>query len=55
MNDLTAAVGLAQLKINLFNKRKFDFKKYLNGIKDLKYIKPVFPHDPKNGFIGYFQ
>ena len=57
MNDLTAAVGLAQLKkINLFNKnRNLILKKYLNGIKDLKYIKPVFPYDLKNGSYWLFS
>lgn len=57
MNDLTAAVGLAQLKkINLFNKnRNLILKKYLNGIKDLKYIKSVFPYDLKNGSYWLFS
>ena len=30
-------------------------KKYLNGIKDLKYIKPVFPYDLKNGSYWLFS
>jgi perosamine synthetase len=57
MNDLTAAVGLAQLKkINLFNKnRNLILKKYLNGIKDLKYINSVFPYDLKNGSYWLFS
>lgn len=57
MNDLTAAIGLAQLKkINLFNKnRNLILKKYLNGIKDLKHIKAVFPYDLKNGSYWLFS
>ncbi len=57
MNDLTAAIGLAQLKkINLFNKnRNLILKKYIDGIKDLEYIKPVFPYDLKNGSYWLFS
>lgn len=42
MNDLMAAIGLAQLKkLNTFNlKRNIILKKYLKGIKDCKNIKP---------------
>jgi len=57
MNDLTASMGLAQLsKINLFNKkRNLILKKYLIGIKNLNYIKPVFPYDTKNGSYWLFS
>ena len=42
MNDLMAAIGLAQLKkLNTFNlKRNINLKKYFKGIKDCKNIKP---------------
>ena len=42
MNDLMAAIGLAQLKkLNTFNsKRNLILKKYFKGIKDCKNIKP---------------
>lgn len=42
MNDLMAAIGLAQLKkLNTFNlKRNIILKKYFKGIKDCKNIKP---------------
>ena len=57
MNDLTAAIGLAQLKkIKLFNKkRNLVLKRYLEGIKDLKHLKPVFPYDLKNGSYWLFS
>ncbi len=57
MNDFTAAVGLAQLnKINFFNKkRNMILKKYLDGIKNLKNIKPVYPYDLKNGSYWLFS
>lgn len=44
MNDLMAAIGQVQLKkLNMFNlKRNNGVKKYLNGIKDCKNIKPFF-------------
>ena len=57
MNDYMAALGLAQLKkINKFNiKRRKILKKYLTGIKNLKYIKPTYPYDLKIPLIGFFQ
>jgi perosamine synthetase len=44
MNDLMAAIGLAQLKkLHSFNfKRNVGVKKYLEGIKNCKNIKPYF-------------
>lgn len=50
MNDLMASIGLAQLKkLNSFNlKRNLAVKRYLNGIKNCKTIKPYF----KNYFKG---
>ena len=44
MNDLMAAIGIVQLKkLNSFNlKRNSGIKKYLNGIKNCKNIKPYF-------------
>ena len=44
MNDLMAAIGLAQLKkLNFFNNRRNKgVERYLKGIKNLKEIKPYF-------------
>ena len=56
MNDFTAAVGLAQLnKINFLIKKNMILKKYLDGIKNLKNIKPVYPYDLKNGSYWLFS
>lgn len=57
MNDLTASIGLAQLKkIKLFNaKRNKILKIYLDGIKKLKNIKPTFPYDLKKGSYWLFS
>jgi len=48
MNDLTAAIGLAQLKkLDRMNaKRGYFIKRYLQGIKGCKNIKPLLPYDP---------
>lgn len=53
MNDLSASIGLAQLKkldwMNL--ERSKHIKRYMDGIKDLKYIKPLLPFEPdKNSY-----
>lgn len=47
MNDLAAAIGLAQLKkLDDMNAKRSDIiKKYLNGIKDISGIKPLVPYD----------
>lgn len=46
MNDIMAAIGLAQLKkLERFNARRREIiRMYLAGIKDLKNIKPIFPY-----------
>ena len=56
MNDLAAAIGLAQLKkLDKMNaKKRSIIKKYLNGIKDLKTIQPQFPYDTDNGVYWFF-
>lgn len=47
MNDIMASIGLAQLKkLDNFNHKKRDIiRKYLNGMKNLDFIKPIFPYD----------
>jgi perosamine synthetase len=56
MNDLSAAIGLAQLKkLPLFNKRRSEFvSRYLDGIEGLKHIKPLMPYDPVNNNYWLF-
>ena len=48
MNDLAAAIGLAQLKkLDWMNRQRGRcIKRYLNGIRNLKYIKPIMPFEP---------
>ena len=55
MNDLMAAIGLAQLKkLNSFNfKRNTGIQKYLKGIKNCKNIKPYFVKQHKR--IAYWM
>jgi perosamine synthetase len=55
MNDLMAAIGLAQLKkLNSFNlKRNAGIQKYLKGIKNCKNIKPYFAKQFKG--ISYWM
>jgi len=50
MNDVMAAIGLAQLKkLDLMNeKRRNIINKYLNGLQNLKTIKPIFPYSTNN-------
>ena len=50
MNDLAAAIGLAQIKkLPEFNKRRSDIiRLYLNGIKDISGIEPLLPFEPEN-------
>ena len=57
MNDLMAAIGIAQLKkINILNKkRRKILKKYLIGIKNCKNIKPVYPYALKNSSYWLFS
>jgi perosamine synthetase len=56
MNDIAAAIGLAQLKkLDLMNERRAKIiEKYLNGIKDIESIKPIFPYEKGNGAYWYF-
>jgi perosamine synthetase len=48
MNDLAAAIGLAQLKkLDRMNARRSRaISRYLDGIKNLKSINPLLPYDP---------
>jgi len=47
MNDIAAAIGLAQLeKLDYMNNRRIEIlKKYLNGIKDCRKVRPAFHYD----------
>jgi len=56
MNDLAASIGLAQLKkLPGMNKRRSDIiKRYLDGIKDLKSIKPLLPYEPEKYIYHLF-
>jgi perosamine synthetase len=49
MNDLAASIGLAQLKkLPAMNKRRSELiRKYLDGIADLKNIRPLLPYEPE--------
>ena len=49
MNDLAASIGLAQLKrLPEMNERRDNIiRKYMEGIKVLKLIKPLLPYDPE--------
>ena len=57
MNDLMAAIGLAQFKkINMLNKKRENIlKKYLYGIKDCKFITPTYPYKLKNSSYWLFS
>jgi perosamine synthetase len=57
MNDLMAAIGLAQFKkIDLLNKKRENIlKKYLKGIQDCKYISPTYPYKLKNSSYWLFS
>lgn len=50
MNDLAAAIGLAQIKkLPSFNKRRSEIiRLYLDGIKQISGIKPIVPFEPEN-------
>ncbi len=56
MNDVAAAIGLAQLhKLDKMNmQRRDNIITYMEGIKDLKTIKPIFPYDTNHGAYWYF-
>ena len=57
MNDFMASVGLVQLKkINKLNKRRnLILKKYLKGIKNLKFITPTYPYFLQKGSYWLFS
>ncbi len=48
MNDLAASIGLAQLeRLPEMNKRRSEIiSRYMEGIKDLKTVKPLLPYEP---------
>lgn len=50
MNDLAAAIGLAQLKkLPRFNARRAEIiRMYLDGIKNIDGIEPLLPFEPEN-------
>ena len=50
MNDVMAAIGLAQLKkLDMMNaKRRGIIRKYLTGIKNLKSVRPILPYTIEN-------
>lgn len=56
MNDLSASIGLAQLKkLPAFNKRRCEcVDRYMSGIKDLAHIQPLMPYDPVNNSYWLF-
>jgi perosamine synthetase len=56
MNDVSAAIGLAQLqKLDAMNARRASIiKLYLKGIENLKMIKPIFPYETGNGAYWFF-
>jgi len=56
MNDLSAAIGLAQLKkLPGMNKRRSEIiRKYLDGISEIKGIEPLIPFEPEKYFYQMF-
>jgi perosamine synthetase len=56
MNDVAAAIGIAQLKkLDAMNSRRaIIIKNYLDGIKEIKHICPIFPYERGNGAYWYF-
>jgi len=56
MNDIAAAIGLAQLKkLDAMNARRAKIiERYLDGIKEMKFIKSIFPYEKGNGAYWYF-
>lgn len=51
MNDLSASIGLAQLKkLDWMNHRRLAIiRRYLEGIKDCQQIQPLYPYDLNEG------
>jgi perosamine synthetase len=56
MNDVAAAIGLAQLKkLDSMNARRANIiERYLDGIKEIEFVKPIFPYEKGNGAYWYF-
>jgi perosamine synthetase len=56
MNDLMAAIGLAQLKkLDWMNARRRQIiQRYLNGLKDHKHVRPLFPYQLDNAAYWLF-
>lgn len=56
MNDLAAAIGLAQLeKLDWMNRKRGQcIKRYLEGIKGLKHIRPLIPFEPEKHVYWLF-
>lgn len=56
MNDIAAAIGLAQLKkLDTMNKKRGEIiKKYIAEIKNFNDIKPIFPYFPDQYAYWYF-
>jgi len=56
MNDLSAAIGLAQLKkLPRMNKRRSEIiRHYLNGINEIEGIEPLIPFEPEKYFYQMF-
>ena len=50
MNDLAASIGIEQLKkLPAFNKKRSEIiRLYLDGIKNMKGIKPLLPYSPEH-------
>ena len=56
MNDIAAAIGLAQLaKLDAMNEKRANIiSEYLDGIDNIKSIKPIFPYKKGYGAYWYF-
>lgn len=56
MNDLMAAIGLAQLKkLDWMNERRRQIiRRYLAGIRELKQVRPLFPYQLEDGAYWLF-
>lgn len=56
MNDVMAAIGLAQYKkLDNFNKKRREIiKKYLDGLKGLDNIQPIFPYEPDSELAYWY-
>ena len=56
MNDLMASIGISQFrKLKKFNLRRKNLEKYLNGISNLKSLKPTFPYILKDSSYWLFS